>query len=124
MSRLFPVAAALLLTGLPFAPVFAQGVDTSDSAFTLSKRVDISGLDLTREQDWRIAARRVETTAQNICQTLATPQADTFYDIEACAQDARQNTFRDLRDLREYQQDSHRRGHVILAGDTDGTPRL
>ncbi|OAG74223.1 UrcA family protein [Gluconobacter japonicus] len=112
-----PVCSILLATltliptsrsvAAPFFPVLAPT--------TSRQTVNISGLNLANEHDWRVAASRVDDAAQSVCSVTNPMDTATPDDVSSCAQTARQDALRTLRDVRAEQLNNHRIGHVLLA---------
>lgn len=119
-----PVCSILLatLTVVPTSRSVAAPLLPVLVPTTSSQAVNISGLNLANEHDWQIAASRVDDAAQSVCSVSNPIDTATPDDVASCAQTARQDALRTLRDVRADQLNNHRIGHVLLAGRPVASP--
>ncbi|GAN90323.1 hypothetical protein Gbfr_013_055 [Gluconobacter frateurii M-2] len=119
-----PVCSVLLaaLTLVPTSRSIAAPLSPVLVPTTSSQTVNISGLNLANEHDWRIAASRVDDAAQSVCSVTNPMDTATPEDVSSCAQIARQDALHTLRDVREEQLKDQRVGHVLLAARPAASP--
>jgi UrcA family protein len=76
--------ARIMLTALVACTVLPATAQTPDTQDTLSRRVQLNGLDLAKPNDRGAVEHRVWQTARHVCRTMNEGGVDQASKIEAC----------------------------------------